>query len=103
MTFAIVAWEISIAVATLCRLPPRSVTSEASIATSVPVPIAIPTSAWVSAGASLMPSPTIADPLALALQLPDLVRLVLRQHLREHPVHAHLTRDRLRCALDCRR
>ena len=27
---------------------------------SVPVPIAIPTSAWASAGASLMPSPTIA-------------------------------------------
>ena len=31
-----------------------------SIATSVPVPIAMPTSACASAGASLMPSPTIA-------------------------------------------
>ena len=31
-----------------------------SIATSVPVPIAIPTSAWASAGASLIPSPAIA-------------------------------------------
>src|SRR4030067_1109704 len=31
-----------------------------SIAMSVPVPIAIPTSAWASAGASLIPSPTIA-------------------------------------------
>ena len=34
--------------------------SEASIATSVPVPIAMPRSAWASAGASLTPSPTIA-------------------------------------------
>ena len=34
--------------------------SEASIATSVPVPIASPRSAWASAGASLTPSPTIA-------------------------------------------
>ena len=36
------------------------VISADSIATSVPVPIASPTSAWASAGASLMPSPTIA-------------------------------------------
>jgi len=36
-------------------------TCAASIAASVPAaPIAIPTSAWASAGASLMPSPTIA-------------------------------------------
>ena len=34
--------------------------SEASIATSVPVPIARPRSACASAGASLTPSPTIA-------------------------------------------
>ena len=38
--------------------------SAASIATSVPVPMAMPTSACASAGASLMPSPTIADTLA---------------------------------------
>ena len=37
-----------------------STTSAASIATSVPAPIAIPKSALVRAGASLMPSPTIA-------------------------------------------
>ncbi len=37
-----------------------SVMSAASMATSAPVPMAIPTSAWASAGASLMPSPTIA-------------------------------------------
>ena len=37
-----------------------SVMSLASMATSVPVPMAMPTSAWASAGASLMPSPTMA-------------------------------------------
>lgn len=35
-------------------------TSAASIATSVPVPMAMPTSAMASAGESLMPSPTMA-------------------------------------------
>ena len=46
------------------RMPPRSplssVTPALSSATSVPVPIAMPTSARASAGASLMPSPAIA-------------------------------------------
>ena len=37
-----------------------STTSAASMATSVPAPMAMPTSARVSAGASLMPSPTMA-------------------------------------------
>ena len=37
-----------------------STMSAASIATSVPAPMAMPVSARVSAGASLMPSPTIA-------------------------------------------
>ncbi|MNT22252.1 hypothetical protein D3C72_1576310 [compost metagenome] len=40
--------------------PETSVRSEASMATSVPVPMAMPTSAWARAGASLMPSPTMA-------------------------------------------
>src|SRR5436190_2217663 len=40
--------------------PPTSVTPAASMATSAPLPIAIPTSARASAGASLIPSPTIA-------------------------------------------
>ena len=48
------------AVTTPRKEPPTSVTSAASIATSVPVPMAMPTSACASAGASLMPSPTIA-------------------------------------------
>ena len=42
------------------RSPFTSVTSALSIATSVPVPIAIPTWACASAGASLIPSPAIA-------------------------------------------
>lgn len=42
------------------RSPFTSVTPADSIATSVPVPIAIPTSAAAKAGASLIPSPAIA-------------------------------------------
>ena len=50
----------AIASAAARRSPETSVMSEASIATSVPVPIASPRSACASAGASLIPSPTIA-------------------------------------------
>ena len=39
--------------------PPSRVIPADSIATSVPVPIATPTSAWARAGASFTPSPTI--------------------------------------------
>ena len=42
------------------RSPETRVMSDASIAMSVPVPIARPRSAWARAGASLTPSPTIA-------------------------------------------
>jgi hypothetical protein len=49
-----------IASAAARRSPETSVRSDASIATSVPVPIASPRSACASAGASLTPSPTIA-------------------------------------------
>ena len=52
--------DSSIAAPTRRGSPPTSVTSDASIATSVPVPMATPTFAWASAGASLRPSPTIA-------------------------------------------
>src|SRR5215218_3184571 len=52
--------ESLIASTAALRSPETSVRSEASIATSVPVPIAIPRSACASAGASLTPSPTIA-------------------------------------------
>ena len=56
-----------------------------STATSVPAPIAIPTSAVASAGASFTPSPTIADLPAARLEPPDRGRLVGRQHLRPRP------------------
>ena len=46
--------------ATSAGSPRISVMPAACIAASVPVPIAMPTSAAASAGASLMPSPTIA-------------------------------------------
>ena len=49
-----------IAVGTACKLPDINTTSAASIAISVPVPIARPTSACAKAGASLIPSPTNA-------------------------------------------
>src|SRR6266498_455539 len=54
------------AVATPSRSPPSRVRSLASMATSVPLPMAIPRSAWTSAGASLTPSPTIATVLPWA-------------------------------------
>ena len=62
----------------------------ACIATSVPVDIAMPTSAAASAGASLMPSPTIATRRPPRLQLRDDGRLVLGQHLGAHLVDAEL-------------
>ena len=52
--------DSSMAVTTPRRSPRIKVTSAASMATSVPEPMAMPTSAWARAGASLMPSPTMA-------------------------------------------
>ena len=57
---AIVSSEIRRACAIPRRSPLTSVTWALFMATSVPVPIATPTSAFASAGASLMPSPAIA-------------------------------------------
>src|SRR3989338_7170984 len=59
--------ESSIADATDLKSLLISVISPASIATSVPVPMAIPTSAAAKAGASLMPSPTMATMLVGSL------------------------------------
>ena len=56
----IVAWLRRRARASPRRSPFTSVTLALCIATSVPVPMAIPTSAWASAGASFTPSPAIA-------------------------------------------
>ena len=58
-----------------------STTSPASAATSVPPPTARPTSALASAGASLMPSPTIATRRPCACHAGDELRLLLRQQL----------------------
>src|SRR5438046_212805 len=65
-----------------------STMSPASTATSVPAPMAIPTSAVTSAGASLTPSPTIATRLPCAWSASILLALFRRQHLRQHLVHA---------------
>ena len=54
------AFERARALGTPCKSPDISNTSAVSMATSVPVPMATPTSAWARAGASLMPSPTKA-------------------------------------------
>src|SRR5215207_8384051 len=65
------------------RSPEISVTSAASIATSVPVPIATPTSDWASAGASLIPSPTIATSFPSSCSRRTSEALILREHLGE--------------------
>ena len=56
--FRIVALESAMASETAVSLPDISTTSAASMAMSVPVPTARPTSASARAGASLIPSPT---------------------------------------------
>ena len=63
------------------------------MATSVPAPMAMPTSARASAGASLTPSPTIATGQAACLQLGDRLVLVLGEHLGEHLVDAEVAAD----------
>src|SRR4051812_40447355 len=97
----------------------RSTMLPASLAADVPVFIATPTSAWASAGASLVPSPVIATSLppacspparrrglvgpvtgrrgGLAARLPplDQRQLVLGGGLREEVVDARLLGDRL--------
>ena len=76
------------------RSPFTSVTPADSIATSVPVPIAMPTSACASAGASLTPSPAIATTSPFALKPLHDRGLVLRQHVGEHVVDAERRRRR---------
>ena len=58
--------------------------------------MAMPTSAWASAGASLTPSPTIATRAPPACSARDGVRLVRGQHLGEHLVDAECAGDRAR-------
>src|SRR5881397_1713969 len=63
-----------------------------SIATSVPAPIAIPTSAWTSAGASLTPSPTIATRCPFFCNRSTVAALSPKD-LREERVEAELASD----------
>src|ERR687891_2012714 len=64
-------------------------TSADSMATSVPAPRAIPTSAWTSAGASFTPSPTMATTFPWPWSS-FTRRLVLREHLGKELVQAKL-------------
>ena len=81
--------ESLIASTTARRSPDTSVMSLASIATSVPVPIARPRSACASAGASLTPSPTIATSRRRAAN-GRRRRLVLGQNVADHLLDARL-------------
>ncbi len=70
-----VALEMAMTSAKPCSEPRIKVTSALSMATSVPEPMAKPTSAWANAGASLMPSPvmpTISPSACKAFTLSDL-------------------------------
>ena len=78
------------------RSPLSSVTPALSIATSVPVPIAMPTSAAASAGASLTPSPAIATTRPALRSFSTTVGLAVRQHLGLDLGDAEPARDGLR-------
>ena len=75
------------------RSPLRRVMPALSIATSVPVPIAMPTSAAASAGASLMPSPAIATTWPCSRSLTNAFVLVLRLDAGVDFIDAELLRD----------
>ena len=69
-----------------------------SMATSVPVPIAMPTSAAASAGASLIPSPAIATIASLLAQVAARSVLLSRFDASFDLVDARAVRRRLRRA-----
>src|ERR1022692_3284421 len=77
---------------TFRRSLPRRSTLALSRAISVPEPIAIPTLASISAGASLIPSPTIATVFP-ALELSNAIELLLGEKLRLHLVDSELISD----------
>ena len=80
----------AMAVTTPLSSPLIRVMSADSMATSVPVPMAIPTSAWARAGASLIPSPTMPTRLPFGLELFHLAGLGLRQDLGQDAVDTDL-------------
>ena len=82
------------------RSSPISATSAVSMATSVPIaPMAMPTSAVASAGASLMPSPTMATTWPWRCRRATSVGLVVGQQLGVDVVDAGLRGERVRGAL----
>ena len=85
------------------RSPRISVTSPPRRRCRCRVPIAMPTSACASAGASLMPSPTIATTRPSRWSRSISRDLALRQHAGHDPLDARLARHRLGGALRCRR
>ena len=72
-----------------------STTSAVSMATSVPAPMAMPRSAWASAGASFTPSPTMATARSALLELGDVGGLVGREDLGDDGVDAEIAGDAL--------
>ena len=78
----------------LVGLESRSTMLPASRAACVPVFMATPTSAWASAGASLVPSPHMATSLPLACSSRMSLQLVLGRRLGEEVVDAGLRGDR---------
>ena len=77
------------------RSPFTSVTPALSIATSVPVPMAIPTCACASAGASLIPSPAMATKRPSPCKPLHDAGLVLRQNFGDHFVNLKFSGDGL--------
>ena len=90
---ATVATDSARAVAMPRRSPLTSVSCALFIATSVPVPIAMPTSARASAGASLMPSPAIATTRPSACSFSTSLQLVGGLDLAVHLVDAQALAD----------
>ena len=79
---------------TFSRSFPRRSTLALSRATSVPEPIAIPTLASISAGASLIPSPTIATVLPAPRSSRTRSSFCCGSKLRLHIIDLELTSDR---------
>ena len=77
----------------LVGLESRSTMLPASRAAWVPVFMAIATSAWASAGASLVPSPVMATSLPFGLLVADELQLHLRRGLGQEVVDAGLGGD----------
>ena len=93
MIVASVRRESRMASALASRSPETSVMSEASIATSVPVPIARPRSACASAGRVVDAVADHRDDAALVLQTADDLGLVGGQDVGDHLVDPDLGRD----------